>query len=208
MMAQSAAEPRSRLIDAAIAIFGECGFRGATTRRIAEEAGVNEVTLFRLFGSKSALLEEAVRHSQSTTTRRADVFLPEVPGDPFVELEAWAREHWRSMRERRSVIRKMMSEIEEHPEISSCLTEGWERIRAGITRYLEQLRDRGEIATDAPISTAVTMFSGVLFADAMGRDIKRGAYPPERQAMTEYTQLFLRSVGYAPAARETNGAPR
>lgn len=208
MMAQSVAEPRRRLIDAAIAVFGECGFRGATTRRIAEEAGVNEVTLFRLFGSKSALLEEAIKQSQSTTSRRADNFLPAEPQDPHVELEAWAREHWKSIRERRSVIRKMMSELEEHPEISGCLTDGWDKIRAGIMRYLERLRERGEIAADAPLATAVVMFNGMLFSDAICRDIKRGAYPPEKQAVTEYTQLFLRSIGYTPRARETNGAPR
>lgn len=208
MMAQSVTEPRRRLIDAAIAIFGECGFRGATTRRIAESAGVNEVTLFRLFGSKSALLEEAVRQSQTTTARKADVFLPDEPGDPAVELEAWAREHWRSIRERRSVIRKMMSEIEEHPEISHCLNEGWDRTRAGVTQYLERLRERGDIPPDAAITTAVTVLTGVLFADAMGRDIKRAAYPPERQAVAEYTQLILRSLGYAPVRRPTNGAHR
>jgi len=208
MMVQSVAEPRKRLIDAAIAVFGEFGFRGATTRRIADVAGVNEVTIFRLFGSKSALLEEAVRQSESATTRHAHGALPDVPGDPQAELEVWAREHWRAMRERRSVIRKMMSEIEEHPEISACMTEGWDRMRTGVLRYLEQIRDRGEIPADAPIATAVTMFTGTLFADAMGRDIKRNVYPPERQAVAEYTKLFLRSVGYTPAVRETHGAHR
>jgi AcrR family transcriptional regulator len=199
MMAQTSADPRHRLIDAAVAVFGECGFRGATTRRIAEAAGVNEVTLFRLFGSKSALLEEAVRLSQTTTARKADNCLPDEPGDPAAELEAWAREHWRHMRERRSVIRKMMSEFEEHPGISHCLSDGWDRARAGVVHYLEQLRDRGQISADAPIGTAVTVFTGALFADAMGRDIKRHAYPPERQAVTEYTGLILRALGYVPA---------
>jgi len=208
MMAHAVGEPRQRLIDAAIAVFGECGFRGATTRRIAETAEVNEVTLFRLFGSKSALLEEAVRQSQNTTTQKADGFLPEEPGDPAVELEAWAREQWRAMREQRSVIRKMISEAEEHPEISLCLSEGWDRARAGVLRYLGRLRDRGEIDAAAPVTTAVTMLTGALFSDAIGRDIKRNVYPPERQAVAEYTQLFLRSLGYTPAARETNGAQR
>jgi AcrR family transcriptional regulator len=207
-MAHTPADPRGRLIEAAITAFSECGFRGATTRRIAESAGVNEVTLFRLFGSKGALLEEAVRQSQSTPSRRADGFLPDEPGDPQAELESWAREQWRSIRERRSVIRKMMSEVEEHPEIAACLTDNWDRTRSGILHYLERLRERGDIDLDAPIATAITMLSGALFADAIGRDIKRNVYPPERQALTEYTQLFLRSIGYAPSARGTNVAHR
>jgi AcrR family transcriptional regulator len=205
MMAPHLAESRQKLIDAAIAVFGEFGFRGATTRRIAETAGVNEVTLFRLFGSKGALLEEAVRESQHDTSRRADAHLPDEPGDVEAELTAWAREHWRTMRERRAVIRKMMSEVEEHPHISACLNEGWDRIHGAVTRYFERLRERGELAPDVPIPTAVTMLNGVLFADAMGRDIKRDAYPPERTAASEYTKLLLRAVGYQPL-RRSNGA--
>ena len=206
-MAHTVTEPRQRLIDAAIAVFGECGFRGATTRRIADAAGVNEVTIFRLFGSKSALLEEAVRQSEARTTRPSHTELPGEPEDPETEIEGWARDHWRAMRERRSVIRKMMSEIEEHPQISACMTEGWDRMRNNLLRYVERLQDRGELDADAPVPTAVTMFTGTLFADAMGRDIKRNVYPPERQAIMDYTRLFLRSLGYAPA-RATSVAQR
>ena len=49
---------RQKLLEAAMRVFAESGFRGATTRRIAEAAGVNEVTLFRQFKSKSALINE------------------------------------------------------------------------------------------------------------------------------------------------------
>ena len=55
------APTRDQLLAAAARLYGEHGYRGTTTRRIAEEAGVNEVTLFRLFGNKTALLEEAIR---------------------------------------------------------------------------------------------------------------------------------------------------
>lgn len=207
-MAPHLAESRQKLIDAAVAVFGEYGFRGATTRRIAETAGVNEVTLFRLFGSKGALLEEAVRQSQNATAQRADAHLPDEPDNVEAELTAWAREQWRSMRERRAVIRKMMSEVEEHPHISACLTEGWEHIHGAVTKYLERLRARGEIDPDVSIQTAVAVLNGVLFADAMGRDIKRNAYPAERIAVTEYTKLLLRAVGYAPGSHQSNGAAR
>ena len=49
------------LLDVTARLFAEHGWRGTTTRRIAEGAGVNEVTLFRLFRSKEALLDEALR---------------------------------------------------------------------------------------------------------------------------------------------------
>jgi hypothetical protein len=40
------------------------------------------------------------------------------------------------------------------------------------------------------------MLMGVLFADAMGRDIMPGLYRNEpEQALDEYVRLFLRSIG-------------
>ena len=50
---------RDRLLIAAAEVFAEKGFRGATTRDIAERAGITEPMLFRHFGSKVALFEEA-----------------------------------------------------------------------------------------------------------------------------------------------------
>ncbi len=52
---------REALLRAAIKVFAETGTRGATTRRIAQEADVNEVTLFRHFKSKDDLLRAAVQ---------------------------------------------------------------------------------------------------------------------------------------------------
>ena len=50
---------RDRILEAAKKVYAQHGFRGATTRLIAIEAGVNEVTLFRQFKSKTALINEA-----------------------------------------------------------------------------------------------------------------------------------------------------
>lgn len=51
---------RERLVNAAIEIFAQRGYRGTTTRDIAAAAGITERTLFRQFPSKAALFQEAV----------------------------------------------------------------------------------------------------------------------------------------------------
>src|SRR5688500_325089 len=67
---------RDKILSAAARVYSQHGFRGATTRLIAQEADVNEVTLFRTFGSKEALIEAAIRfHSESAEFAR----LPEEP---------------------------------------------------------------------------------------------------------------------------------
>jgi AcrR family transcriptional regulator len=46
---------RNRILDAGLLTFAESGFKGATTKEIARRAKVNEVTVFRQFGSKKTL---------------------------------------------------------------------------------------------------------------------------------------------------------
>ncbi len=74
---------RERILEAAARVYSKHGFRGATTRLIAAEAGVNEVTLFRTFGSKGALLEAVLEEND---TSEEVVALPDPPVDPEREL--------------------------------------------------------------------------------------------------------------------------
>lgn len=54
------ARNRERLLSAASALFAQRGYRGTTTKDIAEAAGITERTLFRHVPSKAALFREAV----------------------------------------------------------------------------------------------------------------------------------------------------
>jgi AcrR family transcriptional regulator len=49
------AKRRSQLIEAALGVFSRQGYRGATTKEIAAQAGVAEALVFRYFPSKEAL---------------------------------------------------------------------------------------------------------------------------------------------------------
>jgi AcrR family transcriptional regulator len=55
-------ETRERILTATREVIGRKGKRGATTREIADVAGVNEATLFRHFGTKEALLIACAQH--------------------------------------------------------------------------------------------------------------------------------------------------
>jgi len=54
------AEVRSALVKSAREVFERRGFGGATTREIAEHAGVNEVMIFRHFTNKANLFAETI----------------------------------------------------------------------------------------------------------------------------------------------------
>lgn len=68
-----AGERREQILDAAIAVFGELGYAGATTDRVARAAGISQPYVVRLFGTKEALFIETLRHTldRLLTTFRA-----------------------------------------------------------------------------------------------------------------------------------------
>ncbi len=51
---------KERILKAAYSCFSRRGYLGTTTREVAHLAGVSEVTLFRLFGSKKELFREVL----------------------------------------------------------------------------------------------------------------------------------------------------
>ena len=182
---------RTQLLEAAARIYAEAGFRGATTRRIADEAGVNEVTLFRLFGSKSALIGEAVR-AHSRVARPEP--LPALPVDPLAELTTWARADHAFLLAARSMITSM-AEMHERPECAEPNAAHPVESFRDLTGYVERLAAHRFIAPADDAKAAATMLMGSLFADAMGRDLMPEMFPPIDRAPAAYVRLFLRSLG-------------
>ena len=188
-------DARELLLDAALKVYGEHGTRGATTRRIAQAAGVNEVTLFRVFGSKDALLREALATSPRAL-QFIDTKLPETPVDPEAELTEFCRHHHQALFESRSVIRKCMGEFEENPETTRTACQLPVRISEALRVYLERLRDAGQARGAWNPRAASAMLMGVLFNDAMGRDCMPERFPySDREGIKHYVALFLQAIG-------------
>ena len=55
-----AAERRAQILRCAIRVFASSTYRGATTRAIAQEAGVTEALIYRYFGNKRELFTQAI----------------------------------------------------------------------------------------------------------------------------------------------------
>ena len=49
-----------KIMEAALKVFSENGYKGATTRVIANESGFNELTLFRKFKNKENLFNKVL----------------------------------------------------------------------------------------------------------------------------------------------------
>lgn len=186
-------DTRTTILNAAVQVFSQHGFRGSTTRRIADAAEVNEVTIFRYFGSKDALLQEAITQSAGSPFSKP---LPSDPVDPPSELAEWCSDVMTQLRVRAPVIRKCMGDIEERPQMTGCAAEAPKRATGEVANYFRRLKALGFTDENFDATVAASMLMGTLFHDAMGRDMMPDVYTkPASKAPAKYAQLILRAIG-------------
>jgi len=86
---RSGSPARERILDAALEVFSERGFAGATTRDISAKADVNEVTLFRHFDSKKGLYAAVIsERSPIAEVGRNIEFDTDLPVDELLRANA------------------------------------------------------------------------------------------------------------------------
>ena len=186
---------RDQLLTAAAQVYAEGGYHGATTRRIASAAGVNEITLFRHFGSKDVLLREALARCQGEDA----IPLPETPQDPVRELTEWCRSHFHDMHSRAPLIRTALAELVEHPTLVTPEVSCPIQAVSALTAYLGRLKQLGLAPAPFDERVAAAMLMGVLFSDAIGRDVVPAMFAtgPD-EALRHHVVLFLRGIGTDP----------
>lgn len=189
---------REALLRSTIKLFAEGGTKSASTRRIAKEAGVNEVTLFRHFGKKEELICSAMRWFAEQNQVEP---LPADPKNPVKELTDWCREHHGRMYRLRTLIRACMADHLEHPDRNSPTLQMPVQINNHLRAYLSRLREVGFASGDWDARAAANMLMGVLFSDAMTRDAMPERFPtPASVAVPQYVNLVLRAIGAVPHA--------
>ncbi|NYJ73188.1 TetR family transcriptional regulator [Allobranchiibius huperziae] len=93
-VAATRASTRAAIVDAAAGLLHEGGPAAVTTRGVAEQAGVQAPTIYRLFGDKDGLLEAVVEHVMATFVSAKATAVEEATAadvDPLADL----RTSWR-----------------------------------------------------------------------------------------------------------------
>jgi AcrR family transcriptional regulator len=186
---------KDQLLEATVRVISQQGWRAATTRRIAESAGVNEVTLFRYFGSKDELLRQAMSWQAARAPIQA---LPAEPGDARAELVTWAQQHYAHLMEVRSHIRRTVGEFDADPHAATWSRSVPKKLHEDLERYLTRLRDACRTRGEWDPRTVTSLLLGALFADAITRDFLAAHLPePAEDVPRRYVELLLAAIGYA-----------
>ncbi len=188
---------RNRILRAAAEVYTEAGFKGTTTRRIAEVAEVNEITLFRQFGNKDALVKAALMELYQ---QEHPVMLGE-PVDPPSELYNWAHatvHHWH---EARHLIFRVMGDLLEYPALAPDVCREPAAHHERLSAYLRRMQERGLTSHEFVPEAAAGMMLGSVFSHAVWREhLKDRDMPPLDVIVQHYVQLLLNAVGYKPVA--------
>lgn len=196
-------ETRQRILSAAHRIFSAEGFRGATTKRIAVEAGVNEVTVFRHFPSKEQLLGAALDWHSAIVIAAMDARpLPAEPADLDAELDAFLFGTLHGFLESQQAVRTSLGEWGHHPDLDERLMRSTNHVYDMLERYLAAARAAGLIRPETNVVVAAETLLAFVFADGMLRQVLPGRFPLEPgDSVSAYLDLVLH--GMSPTSHST-----
>ncbi len=127
---------KERISAAALALFAERGFDGTTTKAIAERAGVNEVTIFRTFGSKDALFRQVAREMLPLHRIKAGEDF-RIEGGAEDVLVQNARLVLGILKENRHIFMILVGELWRHPELKEEV--GFEMLEQAVDFLAAQM---------------------------------------------------------------------
>ena len=166
-----AAERRSALIDAALRVFSDGSYSGATTAEIAREAGVSEPILYRHFASKRDLYFSCLDEAWTRIRTKLEAKMVEVgPSDSWQGMSASA------MRELKTLLPSLwmqaITEAGEDPEIRRFVRAHMRDVHDFFAGCLRKVQDAGGIPADRDVDAEAWIFIGgsllVSIADRLG----------------------------------------
>ncbi len=158
---EQAARRRTLLLDAALQLFSERGYRDTSVRDLTRAAGVTEAVLYHYFGGKNDILIAVL--SEHALFARAGQIIEAAGEAPVPEvLQTLGGEFLRLLLARRQLVLTLLSEAPTNPDLANVLSHFLSGVVDDIAAFLGRRQVRGEIAdTINPLAVA-RAFQGAL----------------------------------------------
>jgi len=163
-------ETHQRILTAAACVFARDGLQGATTREIAREADVHEVTLFRHFQTKENLLKAVLQRALNQQNEELATQPPFPPCDLRAGLMRHAILYENILNRNLSLIRTLIGEIHRHQDHETTVVRGiLLPVREQLIVLLGTARSDGVIRDDVDLPIAADLLGAMIFTAVLRR---------------------------------------
>lgn len=191
-----AKDTREKILEAGLKLFSKKGYLGATTKEIAQSAGVAELTLFRHFTTKEKLFEEMMSAYSFLPALKG--LLPGLKEMSYEEaLAEIAGSFLKRLKERRHLVRIMQREIHLYP---SKAREVYQNLMGEIVRtlasYFRELQEKGMLREFSP-ELGARAFLGMFFSYFNTQELavaQKNRFADSESVVGEFVRIFVRGT--------------
>jgi AcrR family transcriptional regulator len=163
-------ETGEAILAAAAELIAERGYKGMTTRAIAERAGVNEVTVFRRFKNKAGILDALGAAWSKRMAGYAVSAIPD-PSDTRATLAALARMEVLQAQEFGGAAMRLALDARTVPEIAAVMGHGPGANFDGLVVYLKERQSAGDLRGDIDARAMAEAFFALTSQAVMSRQV-------------------------------------
>lgn len=187
----AAQDTAERILDAAVELFGTHGYAGTSTRAIAERADVNEVTLFRRFGSKQGILRALGERLKAAQAGHAAAAAPDSESARET-LRRLAHMEVAITREGGALAMRLAFDAQSVPEVREVLGETAPSNLEGLAEYLAERQQAGEVRADVDPRLLAEAFFGMTSSYVMYRMVMGlgGTLEDSDEAVDQLFEVF------------------
>ena len=188
-------DTEDKILDATIKLLDKDGWKGATTKRIASEAGVNEITLFRKFHNKEQLLKAAKKRSANKFLDELELlFKIEDNGDIKTYLMTIWKNASKMIGKQINLIRISMEEVRGIPFEEKVLPKISKMIIEHLVNYFQKKIDKGLIRSIDPEVAALNIFSIVFQMEIVWKIYDQKPPLNYESVMENFLEIFLNGI--------------
>ena len=154
----------TKIFSAALDMLVSQGYEGATTQKIAHRAGVNEVTLFRKYGSKASLFEKVIERQLSDTPLNKLVYTGDLEADLLAIVEAYLETN----EMHGDIIPILLIELPRNPDLQGSFITPWKNIQA-IIKIIQKYQERGLLKKESPLVSLSALIGPIMVSQMIRR---------------------------------------
>jgi AcrR family transcriptional regulator len=198
-----------RIVEAAAQLFAHNGFKGTTTRDIAQLADLNEATLFRYFPRKPELfwaaVESHVARVKLARDTQTSLASDDAPGIVVPLLISFLLDCLNSQPQLRRLLHVAAFEL---PELDKMIREHLGPIFDMVSGYFKRCAEKGTMRKVEPSLAALGLMGAITAHQSLCKLFteKEQPYPNDEQTRSAYAVLWLN--GLLPGEDVAPASPR